>query len=94
MSRWSEEFKKHTIHLTLADAMKCLEKDSDDIDAEFVDEKRRLNKVLVGLKTNLQRLDAESFPMRHLTEINDSLEEVIFLECACFCGFCFLTLQI
>ncbi|MFC3527782.1 hypothetical protein ACFOMH_06300 [Paracoccus mangrovi] len=73
MSRWSEQFDNHQIHMTVQTLQSWLEVEVQEIDAEHEEERRRLKKVIALIKTALDRQDPELFSESLLTNLNNQL---------------------
>lgn len=84
MSRWSDEFKHHAIHELLENAEKQLATDPEDIDANTLDELRRIKKVIGNLRAVVSGLDAEFFPKQLLDQVTQHFQQHVLNELSAF----------
>jgi gas vesicle protein len=75
MSRWSEQFEGHPIHETIQTLQDWLDVEVEEIDSEHEDERRRFSKALELARTALSGLDAELFPEKLVSNLNNQLRQ-------------------
>lgn len=73
MSRWEDQFNKHAIHKTIADAELLINTEQSDLTAEAALELRRAQKVFNTYKSILAALDAELVPFNILDALNSQI---------------------
>jgi hypothetical protein len=75
MSRWSEQFENHPIHETIQTLQDWLGVELEEIDSEQEDERRRFSKALELARTAIAGLDAELFPEKLVSNLNNQLRQ-------------------
>lgn len=75
MSRWSDNFDNHPIHETIQTLQNWLDVEVDEIDGEHEDERRRFSKALELARTAIAGLDAELFPEKLVSNLNNQLRQ-------------------